>query len=425
MLRYILRRSAYSILIMLGVLLLTFLLFRVAAGDPAAAVLGKNPSAEELELMRNKLGTSKPLLFGNSRPTLRYSGGDFAGGKPFPKGATPCGSVKCTEDGLVFAPGSSLKIPQEFDAVEPVTVHLEGSDGEEIEKLSQRIDGKQNIIIKNDTDLPVTVRKIHYTVPTKGFFDTQFFDAFKEVISFQKTFPYVRIFNFGETLLTREPINEVLMRGMAASLCLMIPVFLGELIVGIVLAMLSAVFRGTWIDRSLMFLSVAGMSISYLALIIACQWFFGYWLNWFPVWGWGEPRHLFLPVLVGIISGTGGGVRFYRTVFLNEMNKEYLRTAVAKGCGSTVVYFRHLLRNAAIPIMTRASAILPFLFTGSLLLESFFGIPGLGYKGVDALNSSDLQLLKALVILGSFLFVFINLIADVLYAWADPRVRPE
>lgn len=425
MFRYILRRSAYSILIMLGVLLLTFLLFRVAAGDPAAAVLGKNPSPEELELMRERLGTSKPLLFGTSRETLRYSGGDFRNSKPLPKGATAYGSVKCTENGLEFAPLASLTIPAEFSAPEPVRVHIETGKGTDSVKITHLVDDKGNVLIRNDGKTPAVIRKISFTVPTKSFFDTQFFDAFRELISFQKTFPYVKIFNFGETLLTREPINEVLLRGMGASLCLMIPVFLGELIVGIVLAMLSAVFRGTWIDRFLMFLSVAGMSISYLALIIACQWFFGYWLNWFPVWGWGEPKHLFLPVLVGIISGTGGGVRFYRTVFLNEMNKEYLRTAVAKGCGPTVVYFRHLLRNAAIPIMTRASAILPFLFTGSLLLESFFGIPGLGYKGVDALNSSDLQMLKALVILGSFLFVFINLIADILYAWADPRVRPE
>ena len=425
MMRYILRRSAYSILIMMGVLLLTFLLFRVAAGDPAAAVLGKNPSAEELELMRNRLGTSKPLLFGTSRSTLRYPGGNFLEEKPLPKGATPYGSIKCTKNGLVFSPGSSLKLKQEFFAPEPVTVHVEDGKGKSILELTQHTDNQGNVIIENKTSKEVTVARIHCTVPTKGLFDTQFFDAFRELVSFQKTFPYVTFFNFGETLLTREPINEVLLRGMGASLCLMIPVFLGELIVGIVLAMLSAVFRGTWIDRSLMFLSVAGMSISYLALIIACQWFFGYWLNWFPVWGWGEPKHLFLPVLVGIISGTGGGVRFYRTVFLNEMNKEYLRTAFSKGCSSRTVYFRHLLRNAAIPIMTRASAILPFLFTGSLLLESFFGIPGLGYKGVDALNSSDLQLLKALVILGSFLFVFINLIADILYAWADPRVRPE
>ena len=425
MLRYFLRRSAYSVLIMLGVLLLTFLLFRVAAGDPAAAVLGKNPSAEELELMRNRLGTNKPLLFGKSRETLRYSGGEFKGKKPLPKSAKCCGSIYCTEKGLLFSPGSALIIPQNFSAPEPVSVQIKDEKGKRVPEMTYLFDNKKNVIIKNDSGKEMSVASIRYTVPVKGFFDTQFFDAFRELISFQKTFPYVRVFNFGETLLTREPINEVLMRGMGASLCLMIPVFLGELIVGIVLAMLSAVFRGTWIDRSLMFLSVAGMSISYLALIIACQWFFGYWLNWFPVWGWGEPRHLLLPVLVGIISGTGGGVRFYRTVFLNEMNKEYLRTAFSKGCSSRSVYFRHLLRNAAIPIMTRASAILPFLFTGSLLLESFFGIPGLGYKGVDALNSSDLQMLKALVILGSFLFVFINLIADVLYAWADPRVRPE
>ena len=424
MFRYILRRCAYSILIMFGVLLLTFLLFRVAAGDPAAAVLGKNPSAEELELMRNRLGTSKPLLFGRERETLCYAGGDFVGEKPVPKSASVYGTVSCTGKGLRFAPGAALTIPPSFFQTEPVKIHVE-TDEKNTSSLSKSFDSKGNVKISNETSSPVIVQRIRFTVPTKGFFDTQFFDAFRELISFQKTFPYVKVFNFGETLLTREPINEVLFRGMGASLCLMIPVFLGELIVGIVLAMLSAVFRGSWIDRSLMFLSVAGMSISYLALIIACQWFFAYWLNWFPVWGWGEPRHLFLPVLVGIISGTGGGVRFYRTVFLNEMNREYLRTAFSKGCSSRTVYFRHLLRNAAIPIMTRASAILPFLFTGSLLLESFFGIPGLGYKGVDALNSSDLQLLKALVILGSFLFVFINLAADILYAWADPRVRPE
>ena len=422
MLRYILRRSAYSILIVLGVLLLTFLLFRVAAGDPAAAVLGKNPSAEELELMRIRLGSSKPLLFGNARETLRYPGGDFTNEKPLPKGATVCGIIKCSENGLIFSPGAVLKLPQSFSAPEPVTVQVETNGSS---KVVCYVDDKGVAHVENQSSLPVEVQKIRFTVPTDGYFDTQFFDAFRELISFRKTFPYIKVFNFGETLLTREPINEVLFRGMGASLCLMIPIFFGELIVGIILAMLSAVFRGTWVDRSLMFLSVAGMSISYLALIIACQWFFGYWLNWFPVWGWGEPRHLFLPVLVGIISGTGGGVRFYRTVFLNEMNKEYLRTAISKGCGPTVVYFRHLLRNAAIPIMTRASAILPFLFTGSLLLESFFGIPGLGFKGVDALNSSDLQLLKALVILGSLLFVFINLITDILYAWADPRVRLE
>ena len=421
MLRYILRRLCYSVLIMLGVLMLTFLLFRVAAGDPAAAVLGKNPSPEELELMRNKLGTSKPLLFGNCRETLRYAGADFSGKKSFDKSVSAEGTVICSEEGLSLSPNAFLVFHPQFSSSDPDPECLTDSTG----PLVCSKDKEDRITVKNESQSTVVLRKIRFTVPTKGFFDTQLFDAFRELISFKSTFPYIRFFQFGETLLTREPINQVLIRGMGASLCLMIPVFLGELIAGIILAMLSAVFRGTWVDRSLMFLSVLGMSFSYLVLIIACQWLFGYWLNWFPVWGWGKVKHLLLPVLIGIISGTGGGVRFYRTVFLNEMNREYLRTAIAKGCTPTAVYFYHLLRNAAIPIMTRASAILPYLFTGSLLLESFFGIPGLGYKGVDALNSSDLQLLKALVILGSFLFVFINLVADILYAWADPRVRPS
>jgi peptide/nickel transport system permease protein len=165
------------------------------------------------------------------------------------------------------------------------------------------------------------------------------------------------------------------------------------------------------------------MSISYLVFIIFGQWYLGYYFNWFPVWGWGDLQHLALPVIIGVISGLGGGVRFYRTVFINELNREYLRTAQAKGCSSISIYTKHLLRNAMIPIITRAATVLPFLFTGSLLLETFFGIPGLGYIGVNALMNSDLQMIKALVIVGAFLFVFINLLTDIAYAWADPRIR--
>jgi peptide/nickel transport system permease protein len=136
-------------------------------------------------------------------------------------------------------------------------------------------------------------------------------------------------------------------------------------------------------------------------------------------------RYLILPVLLGVVSGLGGGVRFYRTIFVNELKSEYLRTAAAKGCSSWKVYGKHLLRNALVPIIARASASLPFIFTGSLLLESFFGIPGLGYASIDALNNSDLALLKALTIVNALLFVVINLLADLLCAWADPRIRLE
>ena len=128
-------------------------------------------------------------------------------------------------------------------------------------------------------------------------------------------------------------------------------------------------------------------------------------------------------MLTGILFGVGGNIRFFRTVFIDELGREYLRTAVAKGLPPWRVYDRHLLRNAALQIITKAGAGLPFLFTGSLLLESFFGVPGLGFAGVDALYNSDIQLLKAVVVLSSILFVTINLLTDLAYAWADPRVR--
>ncbi len=425
--RFILRRCAYSLLILLGVMLITFALFRVAAGDPAAAVLGKNPSPEQLELMRRKLGTDKPLVFGSQRPSEVYSACGFANSRELFPGLEIRGKAEPGTAGLLVFPGTELVFRRNFPLKnEPVYASVSGgrlsADGKTSGCFEFR-SAPETLVFKNDSTSPVRIAKISFARKTAGLFDSQLTDSFREIVSFRKTFPYVSFFNFGETLLTREPIREVLWRGMGASLALMIPVFFGELFAGIVLAMISAACRGRWPDRLLMLLSVAGMSISYLALIILCQWLFGYWLNLFPVWGWGSPKYLVLPVLVGIISGTGGGVRFYRSVFLNEMNREYLRTAAAKGCSPFKLYFKHLLKNAAVPIITRASTVLPFLFTGSLLLESFFGIPGLGYKGIDALNSSDLQTLKALVLLGSFLFVLINLITDLLYAWVDPRIR--
>ena len=187
--------------------------------------------------------------------------------------------------------------------------------------------------------------------------------------------------------------------------------------------MLATAFRGKWPDHLAMLMSIVGMSVSYVVVLIAGQWIFAYWLGWFPIWGFESPWFLALPVSLGIVSGLGGGVRFYRTIFVNELGREYLRTAAAKGCPKHTVYFRHLLRNAAVPIINRLSVIAPFLFTGSLLLESFFGIPGLGYAGINALRNSDLQMIKALVVATAGIFVVVNLFADLVCAWADPRYK--
>lgn len=423
MLSYILRRTGYSVLILFGVLIVTFLLFRVAAGDPAAALLGKSPSPDEVELLREKLGSNKPLFWGRWKTSLIYTDADLRTGR------TAFPGVELSESGdrirfrrnFLPATGSRIRIE-----IEGAPAELHGPAGEKLSESEPGVwileEAPEHLEVSVASGSAVSVR---FFRPTRHLFDSQAAASLTEIVHFQSSFPYVSFFDFGETLLTRESIRGRLWRGMWPSLFLMIPIFFGELLCGIVLAMLSCAWHGRWPDRVIMIFSVAGMSISYLALIIFGQWFFGYWLNLFPVWGWGSPRYLILPIIIGIVSGTGGGARFYRTVFLDEAGREYLRTAKAKGLSPFKVYFVHMLRNALVPIITRASTILPFLFTGSLLLESFFGIPGLGYEGINALNDSDLQMLKALVILGAILFVVINLLTDVAYAWVDPRMRPR
>ena len=397
MLHFIIRRIAYSLLVLLGIVLLTFALFNLAAGDPAAAVLGKNPRPAEVESLRRELGADLPLLWGRRCRTEVYAAYTADGGE-LPPGVERDGAR------LLFRP--------RFEADGPFLVLIDG----QTEPIA-------------DPPPPVTVpadaREVKFFRLQESPWNSQFFRALGEIIRFQPEFPYVSCLDFGRTLTTREPIGNILKRGVGPSLGLMLPIFFGELLLGIVLALLATAFKDRLVDRTLVLFSVAGMSISYLVLIIFAQWFLGYYCNLFPVWGWGSWRYLALPVIVGIVSGVGGSVRFYRTVFVDELRREYLRTAAAKGCSPWSIYGRHLLRNAAIPIITRASAVLPFLFTGSLLLETFFGIPGLGFAGIDALNNSDLQLLKALVIVSALLFVVLNLLTDLAYAWADPRIRLE
>lgn len=428
MLRFILRRTAYSLLILLGVLILTFVLFRMAAGDPVATLLGKNPKPEEVERLRQSLGSDRPMFYGKWRKTEAYTNVSFLGGRSEFNAVTCRGSVTPGKEGLQLGQGGAVVFQQNFvpDGEKClVKVEAEGRysvNGVVCEGDSETevASGTEQIVLTGDA----VIKKVEFSRESEDPLDSQLLASLKEIVTFKSEAPYVEFFNFGRTLTTREPIREKLWNGMFPSLMLMLPIFFGELLLGIILAMIACVWRGTWIDRVIVVLSVAGMSISYLALIIAGQWLLGYYWNWFPVWGWGSAKYLVLPIIIGIISGTGSGVRFYRTVFLNEINREYLRTAVAKGASPVVVYGKHLLRNSMIPIITRASGILPFLFTGSLLLESFFGIPGLGSAGINALHDADLQMLKALVILSSFLFVVINLLTDIAYAYVDPRMRP-
>jgi peptide/nickel transport system permease protein len=229
--------------------------------------------------------------------------------------------------------------------------------------------------------------------------------------------------DFGTSTAANLPVLQLLKEGIAPTTMLATPILLIELVVAVSLGLLCAYFRGRFFDRAMVFISVALMSINYLVWIVVGQYLLAYKARLFPVWGFESWTYLALPVLIGVVSGFGGDVRFYRTVMLDEIYKDYVRTAFAKGVSTRDVLFKHVLRNAAVPIVTNVILAIPFLYTGSLLLESYFGIPGVGYLSFNAINSSDPDVIRAVVLIGSVLYVICGLIGDLLAAWFDPRIK--
>jgi peptide/nickel transport system permease protein len=267
-------------------------------------------------------------------------------------------------------------------------------------------------------DRPLFLNREHDALSTARYTDTLLFEHFRSMLTF----------DFGRSDAGDEPIAKRLREGAGPSLSLTVPLFVVGLIIGIGIALVAAFFRETYIDRSVLLLCVLTMSIPALLYIIGGQFLVGLLLQWFPISGFDPSsaviaRFLALPVLIGLVIGFGPDARLYRTVFLEEMNRDYVRTARAKGAGDMRVMLGHVLRNALIPILTNIVVAIPFLFTGALLLESFFGIPGLGSLTVDALNGNDFATLRTMVYLGALLFILAQLLTDVSYAMADPRVR--
>lgn len=234
-------------------------------------------------------------------------------------------------------------------------------------------------------------------------------------------------FDFGRSEVTQQKITTMIWNGMWPSLSLMIPAFFFTLLLGISIALFSALYRNTWIDRSIVVLSIVGMSISFLAYIIIGQYVLGYKLKYFPVAGYGSGigiiKFLILPGLIYTAASLGRRVRFFRTVMLDEINQDYVRTARAKGLNQNAVLFKHVLKNAMIPIITQVVVTLPFLYMGSLLLEDFYGIPGLGAMALNAIDGNDFAVIKAITFIGSIMYVIANLIGDVCYSLVDPRVE--
>lgn len=309
MLKYAIRRLMYMIPILLGVTLITFLLFNVVGGDPAMQAAGKHASADQIAMLRHELGLDRSL-------------------------------------------------PE------------------------------------------------------------QYFFFLKQIMTL----------DFGRSWASKQEIWTMFVDGVGPSLSLSAPAFLIAQLITIALALLLARWRGGVFDKSVKTTCLAMMSMSSLVYILWGQYFLAYKMDWFVISGWdnsfaGRWEFLGLPILIFVLLSLGGNVLFYRTVFLDEIYHDYVRTARAKGLSETTTLFKHVLRNALIPIITRVVLQMPFLILGSLLLESFFGIPGLGSLVVQAIQNADFPVIKAVTFLSAVLYMVFQLISDLLYAVVDPKVQ--
>ena len=234
------------------------------------------------------------------------------------------------------------------------------------------------------------------------------------------------LFDFGMSDGGRDISHDITQR-MWPSLAIAIPILLGGLFINIVFAMSMAFFRSTYLDLSGVVACIVLMSISSLFYIIGGQFLLGKMLKLVPISGYDSGfngfKFIILPAIVGVIGGIGSGARWYRTIFLEEMGKDYVKTARAKGLSEQQVLFKHVLKNALIPVLTGIVVIIPSLFMGSLVLESFFGVPGLGSYVIDAIGAQDFAIVRAMVFLGSVLYIIGLILTDISYTLVDPRIR--
>jgi len=235
-------------------------------------------------------------------------------------------------------------------------------------------------------------------------------------------------FDFGRSWSTKQQISQMIKQGAVPSLTMTVPAFMISTVLAILISLVVAFFRGKFIDKAVVFICVSLMSISSLAYILFGQYFFAYKLGLFEISGYEEGFPLFipyviLPILIWVVLSVGRDIRFYRTVLLDEVYQDYVRTGRAKGLSENTIMLKHVLKNALVPIITYVIIQIPFLILGALLLESFFGIPGLGGMTLNAINSSDFPVIKAVTILSSVAYILFSVLTDVLYTVADPRVR--
>jgi peptide/nickel transport system permease protein len=235
-------------------------------------------------------------------------------------------------------------------------------------------------------------------------------------------------FDWGKSWATNEAVSNLFATRLPATLTVMVPILVLEVLLAIPIAMYVAYKRGSLTDRTLTVITTVALSISFLVYVIVGQYVFAFQLGWFPVQGWSDKlwtnlaTYVPLPVFLALLVSLAPQTRLYRSFFLDELGQDYVRTARAKGLTENTVLFRHVLRNATIPILTNIGLLLPGIFVGSFLIEVFFSIPGIGREVLLAVNRSDFPVIQAVTIYLAVLTMFINLLTDLAYKVADPRV---
>lgn len=291
------------------------------------------------------------------------------------------------------------------------------------EKMARMILGDKNV---TPEQVQHWLKDKNYHLPLFFNFSDRGVKKITQTIFYQKSVSLLWL-EFGRSDRDNIDIGKTILARMRPSLMITVPLFLLSFLAYVTAAMLIAYCRGTYLDVWALIVCITLMSVSMLFYIIGGQWLIAKLLHVVPVSGYDVGVHALkfvtLPILIGLAAGAGESIRFYRIIFLEELGKDYIRTARAKGMGEEVVLFKHALKNAMIPILTIVVTAIPFLFTGSLLIEAFFAIPGLGSFTIEAIQGQDFAIVRSMVYLGSILYIAGFLLADISYTFVDPRVR--
>jgi peptide/nickel transport system permease protein len=444
MARYILRRLVQAVFTVFGVMLITFLLFRVIAGDVSSNYVNQKLGAEAKNAFNERHKLDRPAILNFHRRIelvdrtsgtgiffVRDSGASRAAKNfefhlaPFQPETDKGGVTIVRESRLIYKlsgstplaslalkeTGRSRAAPAAGNGGGALNIGLTDGTTLSIDMAHVATAGDLIAAIRND---PRNGGKLAVRITQWSFgqlFNSQFFWHLYENITFS-----------GRSYATDQTLLQTVGEHARFSLAITVPAMALGLLLAMVLSCLVAYYRGGFLDKSIVFFSVLGMCVPTLAYVLLGQKLM---FTIAPKYaaGLANPFTIFVPIVISVVSGIGASVRFYRVIILNEINKDYVRTARSKGISLGGILFKHVVKNCMLPILTEVITEIPFLIMGVMLLEKFFGIPGLGDLLLTCISSRDVPIITGLTFFTTILYVASLLVTDILYAVFDPRIR--